>query len=87
MGEKHGTAVALLIAEVAPDAKLDFYGICDRYGQPQPGPLKHALELAAASDVNIINISAGRALLRQDSLDLHHEPPGIYTLFSTHDNH
>jgi len=77
---KHGTTVALLITAVAPYADLDFYGICDEYGRPQPGPLKHALKLATASDVTIINISAGRPRSWQQTLQLHRGLPSGYGL-------
>ena len=55
----HGTAVGLLIAHVAPDCRFDFYSILDGSGTPQLGLAVEALQEAARSDAQVINISAG----------------------------
>ena len=75
VGIDHGTVVALLISAAAPSVQIDFYGICDQLGRPQAGPIKHALELATASDVIAINISAGRPRTFTETLQLHNGLP------------
>jgi hypothetical protein len=62
----HGTAVVLLISMVAPDAELDVYKVVpDVHANQQSfvdvSAAIQALELAAASDVQIINLSLGIA--------------------------
>lgn len=71
----HGTAVALLINAVAPDAVIDFYGICNAFGLPQPRSVAAALDAAVDSDVDVINLSAGRPRSWLDTLQAHHALP------------
>jgi hypothetical protein len=52
----HGTAVALLISEVAPDCRLDIYQVAHE-GRPDHGALIAALKAAADSDADVINVS------------------------------
>ncbi len=56
----HGTAVALLIAHVAPECHFDIYSILDKDGAPDIDLAKRGLEEAARSDTYVINVSAGR---------------------------
>jgi subtilisin family serine protease len=52
----HGTAVALLISEVAPDCRLDVYQVAaDR--TPREATVIEALEAASESAADVINIS------------------------------
>ena len=55
----HGTAVALLIARVAPDARLDVYSVAGEQGRIDPGDVAAAIEQAAQSSADIINLSLG----------------------------
>lgn len=84
--KEHGTAVALLISAVAPDAKLDFYGICDVVGRPLPGLLADALELVAESDVFVVNLSAGYPRTWTDSFKNHRGMPSGFSLLDLQDN-
>ncbi len=54
----HGTAVALLILMVAPEAQLDIYPIMDNRG-PTVDAVTRAIDAAAATDTNIVNLSLG----------------------------
>lgn len=55
----HGTAVALLVCEVAPDAEIDFYSVGE-HGHPDERLLLKALGLVAQSDAKLVNLSLGR---------------------------
>jgi hypothetical protein len=53
---QHGTAVALLVSEVAPEARLDLYEV-SASGRPRLQSVATALAMAADSDADIINLS------------------------------
>lgn len=55
---EHGTAVALLVATVAPKAQLDIYEIT-RNGRPDALEIRKALHLIAQSNADIICMSLG----------------------------
>jgi subtilisin family serine protease len=55
----HGTAVALLIAHIAPDCRFDIYPILDDAEQPDMELARQAVVQAAASDAAILNLSLG----------------------------
>ena len=55
----HGTAVALLISEVAPDCILDIYNVAAEDGTIQEPDVVEAISRAARSDATIINLSLG----------------------------
>ncbi|NTU97540.1 MAG: S8/S53 family peptidase [Chlorobiaceae bacterium] len=52
----HGTAVAMLINEVAPECRLDIYQVC-RNGVPDEGALLDAIEAASETNAQVINLS------------------------------
>lgn len=52
----HGTAVALLITEVAPECRLDIYQVA-RDGRPDESAVIEALKVVAESDADVVNIS------------------------------
>lgn len=52
----HGTAVALLITEIAPECRLDIYQVA-RDGKPDEFAVIDALKAAAESDANVVNVS------------------------------
>jgi tetratricopeptide (TPR) repeat protein len=52
----HGTAVALLITEVAPECRLDIYQVA-RDGKPDNSAVRDALKAAAESNADVVNIS------------------------------
>lgn len=52
----HGTAVALLITEVAPECQLDIYQVA-RDGKPDVSAVIEALKAAEASNADVVNIS------------------------------
>lgn len=52
----HGTAVALLITEVAPECRLDIYQIA-RDGKPDESAVIDALKAVAESNADVVNIS------------------------------
>src|SRR5262245_1592467 len=64
---KHGTAVALLVAAAAPECKLDLYAVT-KAGEPRLSNIVKALDLAARSSADVINLSLGRkaSLVDQD---------------------
>ncbi|MGH8236107.1 MAG: S8 family serine peptidase [Steroidobacteraceae bacterium] len=53
---QHGTAVALLVSEVAPEARLALYEV-SASGRPRLQSVATALAMAADSDADIINLS------------------------------
>lgn len=53
---RHGTAVALLISEVAPDCRLDVYQVA-RDGKPDVSAVVEALKAASGSGADVVNIS------------------------------
>ncbi|MBI5577458.1 MAG: S8 family serine peptidase [Deltaproteobacteria bacterium] len=55
---QHGTVVALLIAEVAPECRLDIYSVV-RDGVVDPYAVRDAVRDAAGSDADIVNLSLG----------------------------
>ncbi|MEJ2717439.1 MAG: S8 family serine peptidase [Deltaproteobacteria bacterium] len=55
----HGTAVALLISEVAPDARLDIYNVVRRDGDMDQHTIAHAIREASRTDADVINLSLG----------------------------
>jgi hypothetical protein len=55
---EHGTAVALLVAEVAPKASLHLYEV-SRNNKPGSAAIAQALQMATESDADIINLSIG----------------------------
>jgi hypothetical protein len=63
---EHATAVALLISEVAPEARLDIYEV-SRGGQPNLASIELALHRAAQSDAEIINLSIGHSVALGDA--------------------
>ena len=74
----HGTAVALLIATVAPEATLDFYGICDARKRPTPACLTDAVSRAAETDITLINLSASLRRSVPDSVTGHAGKPALF---------
>jgi hypothetical protein len=52
----HGTAVALLTTEVAPECRLDIYQVA-RDGKPDESAIVEALNTVAESNADIVNIS------------------------------
>lgn len=54
----HGTAVALLVLAVAPEASLDLYEVAED-GAPSLPKILRALKLAAKSDAQVVNLSLG----------------------------
>jgi tetratricopeptide (TPR) repeat protein len=57
--QKHGTAVALLISEVAPDCRLDVYRVVDDENRSDPFATVDAIRAAAQSAAVVINLSLG----------------------------
>jgi subtilisin family serine protease len=58
-GNEHGTAVALLIARVAPDCRFDIYPVRRDDGSINASDVAHAIGQAAASDADVVNVSLG----------------------------
>lgn len=58
-GTAHGATVTRLIAEVAPDVSVDFYGVCDPRGLPMKSAVQDAMRHIEASDAEIVNMSVG----------------------------
>lgn len=54
----HGTAVALLITEVAPECRLDLYRV-EQDGAPRESAIIEALGAAAESNADVVNMSIG----------------------------
>jgi tetratricopeptide (TPR) repeat protein len=54
----HGTAVALLVGTVAPDARLDLYETSEN-GDPSTHLIKSAFEKVRKSDASVVNFSVG----------------------------
>lgn len=52
----HGTAVALLITEVAPECRLDIYQVA-REGKPDESAVIDALKAVAESNADVVNVS------------------------------
>lgn len=52
----HGTAVALLITEVAPGCRLDIYQVA-REGKPDESAMIEAMNAAAESNADVVNVS------------------------------
>lgn len=65
----HGTAVALLVREVAPAADLDLYPTW-RDGRLDDDLVVRAIEQAAADGVDVINLSLGEAVPTEDVVRL-----------------
>lgn len=57
---RHGTAVAMLISEVAPEATLDIYNVVAEDGSVDEAATIAAIAEAAASDATVINLSLGK---------------------------
>lgn len=57
----HGTAVALLIASVAPSSSFDLYEVSENQ-KPSQRLVVRALELAGQSEATLINLSIGRPI-------------------------
>ena len=55
----HGTAVALLITEVAPEARLDVYRVTDDEGRVDLFAAHDAIRDATQTDATVINLSLG----------------------------
>lgn len=55
----HGTAVALLIATVAPSSRFDLYEVSE-HQKPNRRLVVRALKLASQSEATLINLSIGR---------------------------
>ena len=55
----HGTAVALLIAYIAPDCHFDIYSMLDTNGQPDVELARQGVVHATASDAAVLNLSLG----------------------------
>lgn len=76
----HGTVVALLITEIAPDVEVHAYEVV-RDGLPRQRALTAALEAISASKADVVNLSLGEALLPSDSTTEHGGmPPSLYGL-------
>ncbi len=56
----HGTLVALLINEIAPEATLDLYEVSVA-GRPSAALIKKALQKIEGSDADIVNMSLGHS--------------------------
>jgi hypothetical protein len=56
---QHGTAVALLLSEVAPACRLDIYRVADEKGAVDEARTIQAIEEAAESDATVVNLSLG----------------------------
>jgi len=56
---EHGTAVALLISEVAPDSRIDIYPVVREDGKPDIYAVRDAIIAAAESDAHVLNLSLG----------------------------
>ena len=61
----HGTMVALLINEIAPQATLDLYEVSTG-GKPDAALLKKALRMVEKSDADIVNLSLGHSTVQGD---------------------
>lgn len=73
---KHGTAVALLISDVAPDSRLDVYRVTFEDGRVDLAATVKAINAAAKSDATVINLSLGDV----KPLQAHEGPePGPWT--------
>lgn len=59
-GREHGTAVALLMTEVAPEAEFDLYEVCTPNGVPQYQEVCKAVAEATRNGADIISLSLGR---------------------------
>jgi hypothetical protein len=55
----HGTAVALLVTEVAPEASLDMYRVTDGDGRVDLAATHDAIRAATQTDATVINLSLG----------------------------
>ncbi|MEO8927759.1 MAG: S8 family serine peptidase [Caulobacteraceae bacterium] len=83
----HGTAVALLIARVAPQARLDIYAVAREDGRIDAADVAFAIETAAASDAVILNISLGTATAVTDlSLRLQGLAPALAAAYDAEDD-
>jgi hypothetical protein len=79
----HGTAVALLISEIAPEARLDVYRVATEDGQVDLDWTREAIEAAAASDADVICLSLGDRRPLEPSTSL--EPPRVHPLTAKQD--
>lgn len=61
----HGTAVALLILTVAPDAKLDLYEV-DADGAPDLFAARRAIRMAAETQIDALCLSLGVPIAREE---------------------
>ncbi len=76
----HGTAVALLITYIAPEARLQTYPVWAQ--QPPPGKrVREAVEAATNSDASVINLSLGieREFQRHENIE---NNPGLDALMN-----
>lgn len=55
---QHGTAVALLVSEIVPEAQIDFYSVT-RDGTPVFDDIQLAIQEATQTDANVITMSLG----------------------------
>ncbi len=67
----HGTAVALLASEVAPQAELLLYEVCDPSGTPVYDEVCRAIEAAVDDGAHIISLSLGSHVPYRTDADLH----------------
>lgn len=70
VGTCHGTVVALLITEIAPDVEIHAYEVV-KDGLPQQPALATALEAISTSAAGVVNLSLGDAQLPGDSTAQH----------------
>ncbi len=70
-GLAHGTAVALLVAEVAPEAELHLYEVCDPDGVPIYARICEAIAAAAERSADIVTLSVGRYQTHDQDPDRH----------------
>lgn len=61
MDTSHGTLVALLISQVAPDAKLEIYEVATEEG-PDEFAVKDALHAVKERNTPVVNLSLGRPI-------------------------
>ncbi len=80
----HGTAVALLVNQIAPAAELHLYPVAEA-GAWKPALIEEALRAVATSDVDIVNLSFGKrhplseVYRVQEWASTIEVPPGMHT--------
>lgn len=78
-GLTHGTAVALLVVEVAPRSELLLFEVCDPSGIPQYEAICTAVEQAVENGAHVISLSLGRYELATSDPARHGgRSPGLY---------